>query len=152
MLSFGFRIFCWYRGFCHRTGSDLLLFLNYDQTSGIIWWKKKVHNTISPFCSSHVAVFYIGYLRWPLMSVDLIGKTNQVILEYIEREKKQEGKAVTPANGNSITNPTRRTAQTSKFHTQLQLLCNCETDLGWSTEMSLTTPYVSFTCLRTKLS
>ena len=22
-----FRIFCWYRGFCHRTGSDLLLFL-----------------------------------------------------------------------------------------------------------------------------
>ena len=27
MLSFDFRIFCWYRGFCHRTGSDLLLFL-----------------------------------------------------------------------------------------------------------------------------
>ena len=27
MLSFGFRFFCWYRGFCHRTGSDLLLFL-----------------------------------------------------------------------------------------------------------------------------
>ena len=27
MLSFGFRIFCWYRGFRHRTGSDLLLFL-----------------------------------------------------------------------------------------------------------------------------
>ena len=27
MLLFGFRIFCWYRGFCHRTGSDLLLFL-----------------------------------------------------------------------------------------------------------------------------
>ena len=27
MLSFGFRIFCLYRGFCHRTGSDLLLFL-----------------------------------------------------------------------------------------------------------------------------
>ena len=27
MLSFGFRIFCWYRGFCHRTGSDLLLFV-----------------------------------------------------------------------------------------------------------------------------
>ena len=27
MLSFGFRIFCWYRGFCHRTGSDLFLFL-----------------------------------------------------------------------------------------------------------------------------
>ena len=26
MLSFGFRIFCWYRGFCHRTGSDLLFF------------------------------------------------------------------------------------------------------------------------------
>ena len=24
--SFGFRIFCWYRRFCHRTGSDLLLF------------------------------------------------------------------------------------------------------------------------------
>ena len=28
VLSFGFRIFCWYRGFCHRTGSDLLLFLS----------------------------------------------------------------------------------------------------------------------------
>ena len=27
VLSFGFLIFCWYRGFCHRTGSDLLLFL-----------------------------------------------------------------------------------------------------------------------------
>ena len=27
MLSFGFRIFCWYRGICHRTESDLLLFL-----------------------------------------------------------------------------------------------------------------------------
>ena len=26
-VSFGFRIFCLYRGFCHRTGSDLLLFL-----------------------------------------------------------------------------------------------------------------------------
>ena len=27
VLSFGFRIFCWYSGFCHRTESDLLLFL-----------------------------------------------------------------------------------------------------------------------------
>ena len=27
VLSFGFRIFCWYRGFCHRSESDLLLFL-----------------------------------------------------------------------------------------------------------------------------
>ena len=27
VFSIGFRIFCWYRGFCHRTGSDLLLFL-----------------------------------------------------------------------------------------------------------------------------
>ena len=26
-ILFSFRIFCWYRGFCHRTGSDLLLFL-----------------------------------------------------------------------------------------------------------------------------
>ena len=24
VLSFGFRIFCWYRGFFHRTESDLL--------------------------------------------------------------------------------------------------------------------------------
>ena len=31
MLSFGFRIFCWYRGFCHRTGSDLL-FLSTSRT------------------------------------------------------------------------------------------------------------------------
>ena len=27
VLSFGFRIFCWYRVYCHRTESDLLLFL-----------------------------------------------------------------------------------------------------------------------------
>ena len=27
VLSFGFRIFCWYRGFCHRTESYLFLFL-----------------------------------------------------------------------------------------------------------------------------
>ena len=27
VLSFGFRIFRWYRGVCHRTESDLLLFL-----------------------------------------------------------------------------------------------------------------------------
>ena len=27
VLSFDFRIFCWYRGICHRTGSDLFLFL-----------------------------------------------------------------------------------------------------------------------------
>ena len=31
VLSFGFRIFCWYRGFCHRTGSDLLLFLSWHR-------------------------------------------------------------------------------------------------------------------------
>ena len=30
MLSFGFGIFGWYRGVCHRTGSDLLLFLFTD--------------------------------------------------------------------------------------------------------------------------
>ena len=27
MLSIDFRIFCWYRGFCHRTESENLLFL-----------------------------------------------------------------------------------------------------------------------------
>ena len=32
MLSFGFRIFCWYRGFCHRTWSDLLLFLSLSRS------------------------------------------------------------------------------------------------------------------------
>ena len=26
VLSIGFRIFCWYRGFCHRAESDLRLF------------------------------------------------------------------------------------------------------------------------------
>ena len=36
MLSFGFRIFCWYREFCHRTGSDLLLFLKYRVIDGDI--------------------------------------------------------------------------------------------------------------------
>ena len=38
MLSFGFRIFCLYRGFCHRTGSDLLLFLSLFQTVLIKHW------------------------------------------------------------------------------------------------------------------
>ena len=40
VLSFGFRIFCWYMGFCHRTGSDLVFlfvylskFLSYHLTS-----------------------------------------------------------------------------------------------------------------------
>ena len=28
MLTSTGRIFCWYRGFCHRTGSDLLVFLS----------------------------------------------------------------------------------------------------------------------------
>ena len=32
VLSFGFRIFCWYREFCHRTESDLLLFLFVQRT------------------------------------------------------------------------------------------------------------------------
>ena len=27
VLSFGFRIFGWYKGFCHRTESDIFLFL-----------------------------------------------------------------------------------------------------------------------------
>ena len=27
VLSIGFRIFCWYRGFCHRTESYLILFI-----------------------------------------------------------------------------------------------------------------------------
>ena len=33
VLSFGFRIFCWYRGFCHRTDSDLLPFLLKDMVN-----------------------------------------------------------------------------------------------------------------------
>ena len=37
VLSFGFRIFCWYRGFCHRTGSDLLLFLYVNKLCIIRW-------------------------------------------------------------------------------------------------------------------
>ena len=49
VLSIGFRIFCWYRGFCHRTGSDLLLFL-FTQSSDInpltdITWN--IRNTIT---------------------------------------------------------------------------------------------------------
>ena len=40
MLSFGFRIFCWYRGFCHRTWSDLLLFLS-TKLMKIIQFKQK---------------------------------------------------------------------------------------------------------------
>ena len=44
VFSIGFRIFCWYRGFCHMTGSDLLLFLFFikhctltNKAVGTIW-------------------------------------------------------------------------------------------------------------------
>ena len=30
VLSIGFRSFCWYRGFRHRSESDLLLFLSIE--------------------------------------------------------------------------------------------------------------------------
>ena len=35
VLSIGFRIFCWYRGFCHRIESDLLFSLFTGASSGI---------------------------------------------------------------------------------------------------------------------
>ena len=47
MLSFGFRIFCWYRGFCHRTGSDLLLF-SFNDTLGI----RRTYSRLKPPASS----------------------------------------------------------------------------------------------------
>ena len=52
MLSFGFRIFCWYRGFCHRTGSDLLLFLLMSHYSKcmVIKGKREV-----PICGTPAA-------------------------------------------------------------------------------------------------
>ena len=50
---------------------------NYDQTSGIIRWKKIVHNTILQW---HVAVL-LSADNTPLVSVDLIMEKNQVILE-----------------------------------------------------------------------
>ena len=34
VLSIGFRIFCWYRSFCHRTESDLLFLKKWDQMTG----------------------------------------------------------------------------------------------------------------------
>ena len=37
VLSIGFRIFCWYRGFRHRSESDLLLFL-LQLTNGLLFY------------------------------------------------------------------------------------------------------------------
>ena len=57
-------------------------FSYYDQTSGSIWWKKKFHgNSLTIFCSSHVAVFILD-ISTPLVPVDSIGENNQVILEF----------------------------------------------------------------------
>ena len=51
----------WKRNQCTNVLLSILLCLTvfyYDQTSGIIWWKKKIHgNGLTLFCSSHVAVF-----------------------------------------------------------------------------------------------
>ena len=42
----------------------------YDHTSGIIWWKKIVHNAILQW---HVAVL-LSANNTPLVSVDLLGE------------------------------------------------------------------------------
>ena len=58
-------------------------FSNYEQTSEIIWWKKIVHgNGWMLFCRSQVVVFILD-ISTPLVSVDLIGNKNQVIIEYL---------------------------------------------------------------------
>ena len=58
-------------------------FSNYCQTSGIIWWKKKVtDNGLMLFYSSHMTMLILD-ISIPLVSVDLIGKKSQIILECI---------------------------------------------------------------------
>ena len=57
MLSFGFRIFCWYRGFCHRTGSDLLLFLHRTFATDVACRQE----TLTPpdLVPSHLGLAYV---------------------------------------------------------------------------------------------
>ena len=45
--------FCWYRGFCHRTGSDLLLFV-FMNIINIDFWKAK-----SAKINTHTTLLYI---------------------------------------------------------------------------------------------
>ena len=70
VLSFGFRIFCWYRGFCHRTESDLLLFLliRFEWSDVLLWWIiwfKNFHFVvIFTQMSSQTLSFYTFLLIW----------------------------------------------------------------------------------------
>ena len=78
VLSFGFRIFCWYRGFCHRTGSDLLLFLFAPQFKMLSTFK---------------ILFKIMYF-WKVMQSNYKGKTskNEKISWIVRRRDKPTGK------------------------------------------------------------
>ena len=68
VLSFGFRIFCWYRGFSHRTGSDLLLFSlqkKFDLHNKLCVFHVTVHLTLNHTFDISVGVwaFVIGLGR-----------------------------------------------------------------------------------------
>ena len=43
VLSIGFRIFCWYEGFCHKTESDLLFYVSiiFTRTCKVIKTENK---------------------------------------------------------------------------------------------------------------
>ena len=45
--------FCWYRGFCHRTGSDLLLFVIQSMTNIPVW------NAISQMFRHLISIFHL---------------------------------------------------------------------------------------------
>ena len=59
----------------YNTTCHFYFYSSYDQTSGIIWWKKKVHKAYQQW---HVAVLFSA-INTPLVSLDLIGEKNQII-------------------------------------------------------------------------
>ena len=62
-LSFGFRIFCWYRGFCHRTGSDLLLFLLIDMFNDTSRYLDDIFTIDNPEFEKHISDIYPAELQ-----------------------------------------------------------------------------------------
>ena len=58
VLSFGFRIFCWYRGFCHRTESNLLLFLLIDKFNDNSRYLDDIFTIDNPDFAEHIPDIY----------------------------------------------------------------------------------------------
>ena len=100
VVTLPFWHFCWCRGFCHRTESDLFLFLFYSYDDPRDYRKQTTEpilgtpilgmailgtNTLQPLLQCHAFPWCVRLSSNILgfVSVDLIGECNQVISEYI---------------------------------------------------------------------